>query len=56
VLRAAAGSVLYLTLIALLSLGTATIVRDSASAIGTVLGLAAAALLVGGLLLRLRDA
>ncbi len=54
-LRAAAGSVLYLALIALLSLGTATIVRDSASAIGTVLSLAAA-LLVGGLLLRLRDA
>ncbi len=30
VLRAAAGSVLYLALIALLSLGIATIVRDSA--------------------------
>jgi ABC-2 type transport system permease protein len=39
VLRAAAGSVLYLTLIALLSLGTATAVRDSAAAIGVVLGL-----------------
>jgi ABC-2 type transport system permease protein len=39
VLRAAAGSVLYLTLIALLSLGTATIIRDPAPAIGTVLGL-----------------
>jgi len=39
VLRAAAGSVLYLALIALLSLGTATIVRDSAVAIGIVLGL-----------------
>ncbi len=38
-LRAAAGSVLYLTLIALLSLGTATIIRDPAPAIGTVLGL-----------------
>jgi ABC-2 type transport system permease protein len=39
VLRAAAGSVLYLALIALLALGTATIIRDSAAAIGTVLGL-----------------
>ena len=39
VLRAAAGSVLYLALIALLSLGAATVVRDSASAIGVVLGL-----------------
>jgi len=39
VLRAAAGSVLYLGLIALLSLGIATAVRDSAVAIGVVLGL-----------------
>ena len=39
VLRAAAGSVLYLTLIALLSLGIAAAVRDSAVAIGVVLGL-----------------
>jgi ABC-2 type transport system permease protein len=39
VLRAAAGSVLYLALIALLSLGAATAVRDSALAIGIVLGL-----------------
>ena len=39
VLRAAAGSVLYLALIALLSLGVATAVRDSAVAIGIVLGL-----------------
>jgi ABC-2 type transport system permease protein len=39
VLRAAAGSVLYLTLIALLSLGIATLVRESAAAIGIVLGL-----------------
>jgi ABC-2 type transport system permease protein len=39
VLRAAAGSVLYLALIALLSLGIATIIRDSGAAIGTVLGL-----------------
>jgi ABC-2 type transport system permease protein len=38
-LRAAAGSVLYLVLIALLSLGVATAVRDSAVAIGAVLGL-----------------
>jgi len=39
VLRAAAGSVLYLTLIALLSLGIATAIRDSAVSIGVVLGL-----------------
>lgn len=39
VLRAAAGSVLYLALIALLSLGMATVVRDSAAAIGVALGL-----------------
>ena len=39
VLRAAAGSVLYLALIALLSLGVATAVRDAAAAIGVVLGL-----------------
>jgi ABC-2 type transport system permease protein len=39
VLRAAAGTVLYLALIALLSLGIATAVRDSAVAIGSVLGL-----------------
>jgi ABC-2 type transport system permease protein len=39
VLRGAAGSVLYLALIALLSLGIATIIRDSAAAIGIVLGL-----------------
>lgn len=38
-LRAALGSVLYLTLIALLSLGVATAVRDSGAAIGVVLGL-----------------
>ncbi|HEY2791309.1 MAG TPA: ABC transporter permease [Micromonosporaceae bacterium] len=37
-LRAYGGSVLYLTLIALLSLGIATMVRDSAAAIGVVLG------------------
>ncbi len=39
VLRAAAGSVLYLALIGVLSLGTATAVRDPAAAIGVVLGL-----------------
>ena len=39
VLRAACGSVLYLTLIALLSLGVATAVRESAVAIGLILGL-----------------
>ncbi|MER6578674.1 ABC transporter permease [Nonomuraea sp. NPDC001023] len=38
-LRAAVGSVLYLALIALFSLGVATAVRDSATAIGVVLGL-----------------
>jgi ABC-2 type transport system permease protein len=39
ILRASAGSVAYLVLIAILSLGIAAIVRDSAAAIGTVLGL-----------------
>ncbi len=39
VLRAAGGSVLYLALIGLLSLGIAAIVRDTAAAIGAVLGL-----------------
>jgi ABC-2 type transport system permease protein len=39
VLRAAAGSVLYLALIALFSLGVAAAVRDTAAAVGTVLGL-----------------
>ena len=39
VLRAAAGSVLYLALIALLSLGIATAVREPAVAIGIVLSL-----------------
>jgi ABC-2 type transport system permease protein len=38
-LRAAAGSVLYLALIALLALGVATAVRDSAVSIGVTLGL-----------------
>jgi len=39
VLRAAAGSVLYLALIALLGLGVAAAIRDSAVSIGVVLGL-----------------
>jgi ABC-2 type transport system permease protein len=39
VIRAAAGSVLYLALIGLLALGIATIVRDSAAAAGAVLGI-----------------
>ena len=38
-LRATTGSILYLTLIALLSLGIAAIVRDSATSIGIILGL-----------------
>ena len=38
-LRATAGSVIYLVLIGLLSLGVATAVRDSATSIGLVLGL-----------------
>jgi len=38
-LRAAVGSIFYLALIALLSLGVATAVRDSAASIGVVLGL-----------------
>jgi ABC-2 type transport system permease protein len=38
-LRAAAGSVLYLALIALLALGAAAAIRDSAVSIGAVLGL-----------------
>jgi ABC-2 type transport system permease protein len=38
-LRVAGGTVLYLALVGLLSLGIATVVRDSATAIGAVLGL-----------------
>ena len=38
-LRAAVGSIFYLALIALLSLGAATVLRDSATSIGVVLGL-----------------
>ena len=37
-LRATAGSILYLALIGLLSLGMATLIRDSAVAVGVVLG------------------
>jgi len=37
-MRATVGSVLYLALIGLLSLGVTVIVRDPAAAIGTVLG------------------
>jgi ABC-2 type transport system permease protein len=47
VLRAAVGSVLYLALIALLSLGIATAVRDSGVAIGVVLGLLYLAPIIG---------
>lgn len=39
VVRAAAGSVLYLALIALLAVGVAAVVRDAAAATGLVLGL-----------------
>jgi ABC-2 type transport system permease protein len=39
VLRAAGGSVLYLGLVALLALGLATMIRDTAVAIGAALGL-----------------
>lgn len=39
VLRAGAGSVAYLVLVAVLSLGIAAIVRDSAASIGAVMGL-----------------
>ncbi len=38
-LRAAVGTALYLALVALLSLGVATIVRDAATAVGAILGL-----------------
>lgn len=38
-LRAAVGSVLYLTLVGLIALGVAAAVRDAATAIGVVLGL-----------------
>ena len=38
-LRAAAGTVIYLILIGLLTLGVATIIRDAAASIGTVLAL-----------------
>jgi ABC-2 type transport system permease protein len=38
-LRAATGSILYLALVALLSVGVTVVVRDSAAAVGLVLGL-----------------
>jgi ABC-2 type transport system permease protein len=50
VLRAAAGSVLYLALIALLSLGTATAVREPAVAVGIILSLLYLAPIVAPLL------
>ncbi len=48
VARAAAGTVLYLALIALLSLGIATAVRDTAVGIGLVLGLLYLAPVIAG--------
>jgi len=51
VVRAAAGTVLYFALIALLSLGLAAAVRDSAVAITVVLGLLYVLPIIGGLLL-----
>jgi ABC-2 type transport system permease protein len=51
VVRAAAGSVLYFGLIALLSIGLAAAVRDSAAAISLVLGLLYVLPVIGGLLL-----
>lgn len=50
-LRAAVGSVLYLALIGLFSLGIATAVRDSGVAISAVLGLVYVVPIVGGLVL-----
>ena len=50
VLRAAAGSVLYLALIALLSLGVAAVVREPAVAIGIVFSLLYLAPIIGPLL------
>ena len=51
VVRAAVGSVLYLGLIALLSIGLAAAVRDSGAAITLVLGLLYVLPIIGGLLL-----
>lgn len=50
-LRAAIGSVLYLVLIGLFSLGVATAVRDSGAAITVVLGLIYVVPIIGGLVL-----
>jgi len=49
-LRASIGSVLYLALIALLSVGVAAAVRDTAAAIGSVLGLLYAAPVIAAVL------
>lgn len=49
-LRAAAGTVLYLGLVALLSLGVGTIIRDSAGAITSVLALLFVVPVIGGVL------
>jgi ABC-2 type transport system permease protein len=49
-LRAAAGTLVYLALVALLSLGVATVVRDAAGAITAVLGLLFAFPILAGLL------
>jgi ABC-2 type transport system permease protein len=46
--RAAGGSVLYLALIALLSVGIATLMRESATSIGVVLGLLFLAPIIAG--------
>lgn len=53
-LRAAAGSVLYLAMIALFSLGVATAIRDSAAAITVVLGLLYVVPVLGSLILNVR--
>jgi ABC-2 type transport system permease protein len=50
VLRASIGSVFYLGLITLLSLGVAAVVRDTAAAIGVVLGLLYAAPIIAAML------
>lgn len=49
-LRASIGSVLYLALIALLSVGVAAAVRDTAAAIGSILGLLYAAPVIAAVL------
>lgn len=49
-LRAVVGSVLYLVLVGLLSLGVATIVRDSAAGVGAVLGVLFLLPIIGAML------